>query len=400
MKKTDVLLTYGWVRSTYAALRNLYKHGLTVAISDSYRFGMCQYSRYARSFSLYSNPFSFGEEKFLHDLLGIIDEYSPRVLLPSHDETAIIAKYRYAFPKELLIPITDYHALVMANDKQKMHDFANACGISVPCDICYNCVSDLFTMLSDNDIYVVKLRQGNSAKGVFYTKGRNQTVDQVQRLVLDYHLESDRYPIVQEYVQGEGWGVSCLYWHGDRIASFTHQRLREKISTGGTSTLRAGRSNPSIENAAHKLLDSMLWHGLIMVEFKYDSKSGKYWFIETNPRMWGSIHLAVASGVEFPFLAYLCATEGPAAAKAYAQSERKVEMIARWYLGDLLALLSDFKEKKHLISALSLILPGGADTYDDFFVDDPLVIGGEFLNYAYRFIKTRSINPAEEGTLG
>ena len=36
---TDILLTYGWVRSSYNALRNLKKHDLKVAVSDSSSMG-------------------------------------------------------------------------------------------------------------------------------------------------------------------------------------------------------------------------------------------------------------------------------------------------------------------------------------------------------------------------
>ena len=36
-----VLLTYGWVRASYAALRNLTDHGVEVWASDAFRTGMC-----------------------------------------------------------------------------------------------------------------------------------------------------------------------------------------------------------------------------------------------------------------------------------------------------------------------------------------------------------------------
>ena len=59
-----------------------------------------------------------------------------------------------------------------------------------------------------------------------------------------------------------------LYWHGCRVASFTHRRVREKIATGGTSTLREAVANAAIEQAAQRIFDAIGWHGLAMSEWK------------------------------------------------------------------------------------------------------------------------------------
>jgi predicted ATP-grasp superfamily ATP-dependent carboligase len=400
MQIVDVLITYGWVRSSYAALRNLSSHSVRVAVSDSHASGMCQSSRLKKAFIKYRNPFTHGHDPFIQDLLRAVEKTRPRMLLPSHDETEIIAKYRQDFPSSLLIPLTDYDSIVAANDKARMHEYAGKIGIEVPKSYAFSSVSELRGQLSPSDPYVVKLRRGNSAKGVFYAEGAEGAARLAETTIAKFNLGAGSLPIVQDRVYGEGWGVSCLYWHGKRIASFTHKRLREKIATGGTSTLREGRDNPIIEAAAHRLLDSLAWHGLVMVEFKYDPNSGKYWFIETNPRLWGSMHLAIASGVEFPYLLYLCATEGPDQAIRYLSACKKRQLVARWYLGDLITCASSIKDGGNILSSLKLCLPGGADTYDDFFMDDLSAFCGEIRNYAGRFLATGSLNPAEGGTLG
>ena len=40
-----------------------------------------------------------------------------------------------------------------------------------------------------------------------------------------------------------------------------------------------------------------------MVEFKRDSRNGRYVLMEINPKFWGSLDLAIAAGVDFPWLA-------------------------------------------------------------------------------------------------
>jgi predicted ATP-grasp superfamily ATP-dependent carboligase len=37
-----------------------------------------------------------------------------------------------------------------------------------------------------------------------------------------------------------------------------------------------------------------------MIEYKHDPDSGKTYLLEINPRFWGSIELAIVSGVNFP----------------------------------------------------------------------------------------------------
>jgi hypothetical protein len=109
---SEVLLTYGWIRSTYAALRNLSTHGIGVAICDTSRLGMCQLSHLKSNMDIYSNPYSKGEIKFINDICNIIEKRKIKILIPSHDETEVIAKYRNTIEKyDVIIPIHTYNII-------------------------------------------------------------------------------------------------------------------------------------------------------------------------------------------------------------------------------------------------------------------------------------------------
>ncbi|MCD6360205.1 MAG: hypothetical protein J7M38_05010 [Armatimonadetes bacterium] len=41
-----------------------------------------------------------------------------------------------------------------------------------------------------------------------------------------------------------------------------------------------------------------------MLEFKKEYETGEYYLIEVNPKFWGSLDLAVESGVDFPGYIY------------------------------------------------------------------------------------------------
>ena len=73
-----------------------------------------------------------------------------------------------------------------------------------------------------------------------------------------------------------------------------------------------------------------------MVEFKVAEDSGDFWFIEINPRLWGSLPLAVSAGVNFPKIAIECAVTGYEAGKAfYESSEVRTQWKGKWLLGDM-----------------------------------------------------------------
>ncbi len=113
---------------------------------------------------------------------------------------------------------------------------------------------------------------------------------------MKYDLSSSNYPLIQEYVEGDGYGVSFLFNHGDLRAKFTHKRLREYPISGGPSTYRISVKEPKMEDMAKRLLEYFNWHGVAMVEFKMGNNNNPV-LMEINPRFWGSLNQAIQSGV-------------------------------------------------------------------------------------------------------
>ncbi|HEX6612867.1 MAG TPA: ATP-grasp domain-containing protein [Rhodanobacteraceae bacterium] len=108
-------------------------------------------------------------------------------------------------------------------------------------------------------------------------------------------------PVVeQEYFRGRGIGIEMLFERGRPRWCFAHERLHELPVTGGASSYRCAiEPPPELLGAATKLLAHLHWHGVAMVEFKL-AEDGDYRLLEINPRLWGSLPLATAAGVNFP----------------------------------------------------------------------------------------------------
>lgn len=104
----------------------------------------------------------------------------------------------------------------------------------------------------------------------------------------------------QEYISGVGVGVECLYFAGQLIWHFVHERVHELPLTGGGSSYRKSIvPDAALVMSARRLLDALSWHGVAMVEFKR-SRDGSFYLMEINPRLWGSLALAIDAGVDFP----------------------------------------------------------------------------------------------------
>jgi predicted ATP-grasp superfamily ATP-dependent carboligase len=142
--------------------------------------------------------------------------------------------------------------------------------------------------------------------------------------------------LIQERIVGPGTGVFVLCEHGRVRAAFAHRRLRERPPSGGASVLSESVApDPELVAQAARLLGPLGWHGVAMLEYKRDLRSGVPFLMEVNGRFWGSLQLAVDAGVDFPYLCcQLALGQAPDIPASY-----KVGVRSRWLLGDLDHLL-------------------------------------------------------------
>lgn len=366
---TDALITYGGDRVGYSAMRSLAGLGLKVAVADPSRVGLSQLSRFCVKSYLLGRPYS-AAEAFVNDVKRILEECRARFLLPSKSETEALAEYRGLLPEGVILPLDSYEKISMVNDKYIMASYAKNNGVSVPEVIEWKAWDELEEKLNAmGSKVVVKLREGYSAKWVFYPEDALEALAMCKGLATPRPLRTADMPMVQRRVYGDGWGVSCLYHEGRKLASFTHRRLRTNPLTGGSSTLRVSARNEILEDCAERLLDGLAWHGIAMVEFKYNPETREAWFMEINPRLWGSIGLAVASGVDLVALLYIASTEGPDKALKMVRPQRE-GVTTRWWLGDASLAFSEARRMR-LSNALRFLMPCGADACDEFRMDDP-----------------------------
>lgn len=363
--KVDVLTTNGWDRIAYNVLRGLTNENLKVAFGTDSNLGMGYFSKYNAIKYLHSN-YLLDENNFINDLKKSFMKFQPLVYLPIGDETIIVSRHLSELSEyNIKIPISDYATLESLDNKSVSFKIAISQNIPTPETIIPSCLEEIEDF-AKKFFYPIVLKhiKSNSSKGVWFLTKENfyNTIKEINNTMgLNY---GDF--IVQQYVRGCGYGVSLLMNKGYVRAKFTHKRLRERIKRGGPSTLRMSTENRELEEYAISLLSSVKFHGVAMVEFKYDEENKKATFIEVNPRFWGSIGLAITSGVNFPYLLYQMALNGDVEPVLNYRNG----VIARWLLGDILSVTKNLFTTGSIPNLKSTTIH--VEFNDDYYKDDPL----------------------------
>ncbi|MFW9965145.1 MAG: ATP-grasp domain-containing protein [Candidatus Sifarchaeia archaeon] len=350
---TSVLLTDGSFKHTLATVRSLGGHGLEVSVADSSSIAQSFFSKYCRNRYRIPRP-SWSPIEYIKTLREILQNKHHDVLLPiGWEANYYISKYVDLLNSYTKIPIVNHETMSIAANKDMTMKYAKRVGITIPKTFSPKSVEEIEGLVQEQEFpYVVK---GSTDSGhVIYAKD-------IQELKWSFEKLKQFRPIIQEYVDGYGCGFFALYDNGKCIAEFMHKRVREFPPTGGPSVAAMSYFSPALRKQGRQLLDSLKWHGVAMVEFKRDAKDGKYKLIEVNPKFWGSLELAMASGVDFPYLAYKLANEE----KQIPQISYRKGVVFRWpFPGDFLNALST-----HTISRFFSSF-GNLEIHDDIRISD------------------------------
>ena len=336
-----VLVTDGRQRPALAIVRSLGRRGLPVLVGAETPASLASSSRYCERHVTYPPP-EQDQKAFDRFILGLARRGEIDVILPVTDVAmAAISANQDALRHHCALACPPFAAFEAVTDKWSLIRRAEACHVPTPRTRLVEGLSDLYNTIEDfaDEPAVVKpvrsrVRTGAgwTATSVHYARSRAEIRNLFERTE---HLQ--RFPsLVQQRIVGSGVAIFVLFEHGRLLADFAHRRLREKPPSGGASVLcESVAVDPRLREFAVRLLGPLGWHGVAMLEFKQDARTGDLYLIEVNGRFWGSLQLAIASGVDFPFMTYQLATgERPSVPRGYT-----VGIKCRWLLGDLDHLL-------------------------------------------------------------
>lgn len=334
--KYKVLVTDGTYGNVLDIVRSLGKKKIDVSVIADSPKAISFYSKYCKRKITFPEEIIVRKTEYINFLINILREDCFDLLIPvANISTLLISENKNEIEKYTKVILENDEKIKSAMDKKFVYDLARKLNIPVP--------KTVFPLDIDNiKLYARKIGYPLVIKSRFEAcyghrvKYAYNEYDLLKKYKKIYKKEK-YFPMLQEYINGKGYGFFAIYDSGVCKGIFMHKRIRELPPSGGVSTCAEAFYDEKLYDYGRKLLDSLRWHGVAMVEFKKDVKDGKYKVLEINPRFWGSLGLAISAGVDFPY--YLCQIARGEKIEYYNEYNRHLRF--RWIFRDVHHILQN-----------------------------------------------------------
>ena len=282
--------------------RSLGKKNVFITCADESPFNLAFYSRYCRKHTLYPSPLRH-PQRFAEYLLDYLAGHPQDCLIPVKEESLdVIILYREEFERLTRLPFPPTSVFQICRDKNKTMALARQLGIPHPKTVMPTCLDQVEALAKTLTFpVVIKPRLSCSGLGISHVKEYAQLYEAYCKVHAQYP-----FPMIQEEIPpGEKYDVACLLDENSRpLATFAQKEIRSFPLQDGASTVQESVWRPDLVEITQQFLQAAGWSGIAEAEFMIDPRDGRPKLLEVNPRFWGSLQLAVQSGVDFPYLLY------------------------------------------------------------------------------------------------
>lgn len=305
---TNKVIVIGCSLTGYAVLRALSDKDIyLIAMSYSGR-DVAQFSRYASE--VVHSPDPSDEERFVSFLIENASRWKGALLLETADIPAVVlSKNKVLLSQYYKVATPDWEALRTFVEKEKTYALAQKLNIPHPKSISLIGRKDVTGV--SGILYPCILKPVNSSEFTsrFNVKNFEVNSDHELREKFRICLDAGHSMILQEIIPGPDENLYKMQGYvnsqGKLVGRFFYRKLRQNPPQFGMA--RVGISTdryPEVERLTAELLAHTNYTGYFSNEFKLDSRDGQLKLIENNCRMPRSGMLAIASGVNFPWLIY------------------------------------------------------------------------------------------------
>jgi predicted ATP-grasp superfamily ATP-dependent carboligase len=396
-----ILVTYGWCRTAYDVARSLSAAGHDVYSCASSRLAMTRYSRSVKGFDLVPDPFA--DPRVYTDAVGsVASKRRVELIVPVHEDALVLQKHADRLPRSVTVAAPPADKLETGLDKWKIVCVARNAGVETPHTFAPSSATEMDECLRRLPVpVVVKTRRGNSGKGVVISQSRAEAAVTFSSLVTRLSLPTDQLPLVQEFVDGTGFGSCFLAKQGRVLACFVERYLQCKQDGFGTSVMRIPMESAQAVEATKAMAQALDWTGVGHFDFIESGDGQRRVLIEMNPRFWGALQMAIANGYDFPRALVEMVTSGQPSPDSIRPVDDPVAGV--WVVGQTAATLRGValgRLRAPLYTHALLRSFRGRLSYDDWSRKDPAPFFAEAADYVKSFVRSGfSMNPATDGML-
>ncbi len=293
------------------AARSLGRAGLDVFAVCTSDHGLPAHSRYVRgAWRIESGP---GDEQFPDEVEGLVRQTgatSIMAIAESYHRALIACRDRFEPEVRVLSPPADPYA--KATDKDTMHGLCRDLGVPVARGTTLDRVMDGDAADTSAELtgpepplaYPLVLRTRNQNFGgrpapwkAAYARDRGE----LENLYAEVRDIASNV-LVQEYHPGVEDHIQVLMHEGEPFMVGEYVGEHHYPLAGGVTVQRVSCRHAGVERDAVRLLKAIGWEGIAGVQFHWDPATGRYIFLEINPRFIGGLPTVIMAGFDAPYL--------------------------------------------------------------------------------------------------
>ena len=351
--------------ASLGALRALREGGYTTWVATTERGWYAARSRAAAGVVAVPDP-RCDPDGFVAALADAASALEVAGVLPGSEAALLaLAGRQHEFPSGTAVGVCAPEVVERATDKVTLVTLATEAGLPLPPSI----------VLTQAEIdrrgrelrYPALVKPVRSEMPAGDGSLRYETVRRVrsfEELCSAIQMLPGRTWLVQHYLPGTLGAVSGVAWHGKLICAVHQTAHRTYPPDGPSAYAQTTPRDPDLEQGVEKLLALIGWSGIFQAQFM--RSDGRKYLIDFNPRLYGSISLAVAAGLNLPVVwANLLVGDSPAV------GDYRVGVRYRCEERDLRALLAALAQGKASV-AFGALIPRRRTVHAIFSLRDPL----------------------------
>ncbi|CAM4100710.1 ATP-grasp domain-containing protein [Lederbergia lenta] len=268
MNTKCILLTGARAPIAVNISRTLTKAGHKVILTDSTPLVIAKWCKEVKRFYQTSAPNQM-PERYIEELQKIIECENIELVIPLCEEVFFISRYKDKFNANIFVE--EFSKMQLVHHKAKFCDWALEKGFYAPKSMLAKNKADILTFIEQSKKQCFILKQP-------YTRFSNS----VRIVEKEDVLQNDTFPIVvQEFIEGREW---CTYSVALKDGLTTVLYPSDIHYGQGTTIYYKQTSNKVLQDYVNQVIKLLGWTGQIAFDLIECAETGKFYFIECNPR--------------------------------------------------------------------------------------------------------------------
>ncbi|MCD6359903.1 MAG: hypothetical protein J7M38_03495 [Armatimonadetes bacterium] len=301
-------LVVGGHTMALGVVRALGSMGVPVVVLHYDRRDTAHLSRYCAHRVRAPHP-GKSEAGFIGLVMDLAGRFRGGVIFPVSDEAVVaVARHKPALRRHYIVACPDWPVVRRFIDKKHTYALAAASGVPAPKTVVPSSIEDVQVYGSQVAFpCLVKPCQSH----LFYDRFQRKMFPaaNLDEMISVYRraAEAGLEVMLQEIIPGgdaEVVNYNAYFYQGRPAVEFTAVHVRNAPPRWGSPRVAVSKEVPEVIGPGRRLLEAMGYAGYACTEFKRDPRDGIYKLMEVNGRHNLSTLLAVACGVNFPWLEY------------------------------------------------------------------------------------------------